>query len=154
MARWILGDWQLNGVFASFQGKPFTVGAAQGALNAPGNTQTADQVKTSVARPGGIGAGQPFFDPTAFAAPSGIRFGSSGRNILRSAGTVNLDLGLFRRLVLREPWTLEFRVEAANSTNTPHFNAPNANINAGNFLMVTSANIDQRQVRGGLRLSW
>ncbi|MCC6368929.1 MAG: TonB-dependent receptor [Bryobacterales bacterium] len=154
VARWILGDWQLNGVFASFQGRPFTVGAAQGALNAPGNTQTADQVKTTVEKPGGIGVGQPFYDPTAFAAPSGVRFGTSGRNILRAPGTVNLDLGLFRRLVIREPWTLEFRVEAANSTNTPHFNAPNANINSGNFLMVTSANLDQRQVRGGLRLSW
>ena len=42
---------------------------------------------------------------------------------------------------------MEARVEAANFSNTPHFNNPNANINAGNFLQVTSAMADQRQLR-------
>ena len=154
VARWVLGDWQLNGVFAAFNGRPFTVGAASGALNAPGNAQTADQVNPVVQYLGGIGVGHPFFDPTAFAAPTGVRFGSSGRNLLRGPGRVNLDLGLFRRFPIREPWTLEFRAEAANSTNTPHFNNPNSNISSGNFLVVTSADSDQRQVRLGLRLSW
>ncbi len=152
--RWLLGDWQVNGVFAAFEGRPFSVTAAQGALNAPGNTQTADQVKPSVEKPGGIGTGQPFFDPTAFAAPTGVRFGSSGRNILRGPGAVNLDLGVFRRFPIRELFNLEFRAEAANATNTPHFNNPNANISAANFLVVTSAQPDQRQLRLGLRLSW
>lgn len=153
-ARWILGDWQINGVFAAFQGRPFTVTAAQGALNAPGNTQTADQVKPVVEKLGGIGASARFYDPSAFAAPTGVRFGTSGRNLLRAPGVVNLDLGLFRRFVVSERVTLEFRSEAANMTNTPHFNAPNANINAANFLAVTSAQPDQRQVRLGLRLAW
>jgi hypothetical protein len=154
VARWVLGDWQLNGVFAAFDGRPFSVTAAAGALNAPGNTQTADQVKPVVAKLGGIGAGQPFFDPTAFAAPTGVRYGTSGRDILRGPGWVNLDFSLFRRFVIREPWALEFRGEAANATNTPHFNNPNSNISSGNFLVVTSANSDQRQLRVGLRLSW
>ena len=154
VARWAFGDWQLNGVFASFQGRPFSVTAAQGALNAPGNTQTADQVKPSVEKLGGIGSGQPFFDPTAFAAPTGVRFGTEGRNTLRGPGAVNLDLGLFRKFPVTERFNLEFRVEAANSMNTPHFNNPNANISAANFLVVTSALPDQRQLRLGLRLSW
>jgi hypothetical protein len=154
VARWALGDWQLNGVFASFQGRPFSVTAAQGALNAPGNMQTADQVKPSVEKLGGIGTGQPFFDPTAFAAPTGVRFGTSGRDILRGPGALNLDLGLFRKIPLRERFNLEFRVEAANSMNTPHFNNPNSNISAANFLVVTSAMPDQRQLRLGLRMSW
>jgi hypothetical protein len=50
--------------------------------------------------------------------------------------------------------SLEFRAEAANSTNTPHFNNPSANISATNFLQVTSAALDQRQIRLGLRLAW
>lgn len=153
-SRWIFGDWQINGVFAAYSGRPFTVGAAAGALNAPGNTQTADQVKPVVEKLGGIGPGQPFFDPSAFAAPVGVRFGTSGRNLLRGPGAVNLDLGVFRRFPIREQINLEFRAEAANATNTPHFNNPNANISAANFLVVTSAMPDQRQVRLGLRLSW
>lgn len=154
LPRWILGDWQINSVFAAFQGRPFTVTAALGALNAPGNTQTADQIKPEVAKLGGIGVGAPFFDPTAFAAPAGIRFGTSGRNLLRAPGTVNLDLGIFRRFPITERVNLEFRSEAGNATNTPHFNAPNANINAANFLVVTSAQPDQRQIRLGLRLAF
>jgi hypothetical protein len=154
VSRWLLGDWQVNGVFAAYQGRPFTVSAAQGALNAPGNAQTADQVKPEVERLGGIGAGQPFFDPMAFAAPTGVRFGSTGRNLLRGPGAVNLDLGLFRRFMIAERINLEFRAEAANATNTPHFNNPNANISAANFMVVTSALPDQRQLRLGLRLAW
>jgi hypothetical protein len=154
ITKWALGGWQVNGVFASYVGRPFSVTAAAGALNAPGNTQTADQVKPDVAMVGAIGIGQQFFDPTAFAAPIGARFGSSGRNILRGPGVVNLDLGLFRKMPIRERLTLEARVEAANFSNTPHFNNPNANINAGNFLQVTSAMADQRQLRLTLRASW
>ena len=154
-ARGILGDWQVNSVFAAFRGRPFTVTAAQGALNAPGNTQTADQVKATVEKLGGIGVGHPFFDPSAFAAPTGVRFGSSGRNLLRGPGTVNVDLGLFRKFHIHEGWNLEFRAEAANATNTPHFNNPSANVSsAATLLVVTSAVADQRQVRLGLRLSW
>jgi hypothetical protein len=154
VAKWVLGGWQLNGVFASFQGRPFSVTAAAGALNAPGNSQTADQVKPVVEKIGGIGAGQQFFDPTAFAAPTGVRFGSSGRNLLRGPGVVNLDLGLFRKFPIRERVTLEARIEAANFSNTPHFNNPNSNINGGNFLQVTSAMLDQRQLRFTVRMSW
>jgi hypothetical protein len=154
VTRWVLGDWQLNGVFAAYNGRPFSVTAAAGALNAPGNTQTPDQVKPAVEKLGGIGPGQPFFDPSAFAAPTGVRFGSVGRNILRGPGTVNLDLGLFRKFPIREQFNLELRAEAANFTNTPHFMNPNSNISATNFLVVTAAQPDQRQVRLGLRLSW
>ena len=154
VSRWIFGDWQVNGVFSAFSGRPFTVGAPSGALNAPGNIQTADQVKPEVEKLGGIGPGQPFYDPSAFAAPTGVRFGTSGRNILRGPGVVNLDLGVFRGFPIHEQIKLEFRAEASNSTNTPHFNHPNATVNAANFLVVTSALPDQRQVRFGLRLSW
>src|SRR6476661_2670882 len=62
--RNLFGDWQVNGVFP---GTPLVGTAAQGALNAPGKTQTADQVKPTVEKLGGIGPSQPFFDPTAFA---------------------------------------------------------------------------------------
>ncbi len=153
-SKWVLGGWQLNGVFSSFVGRPFTVGAAAGALNAPGNAQTADQVKPVVEKIGAIGNGQQFFDATAFASPVGVRFGTSGRNLLRGPGVVNLDLAVFRKFPIHERVSLEFRAEAANATNTPHFSNPSANINSTNFLQVTSALPDQRQIRLGLRLAW
>ena len=79
-ARWILGDWQVNTVFAAYTGKPFSVSAAGAALNAPGDTLTADQVKADVDKLGGVGPGQYFFDPKAFAPVNVVRFGNTGRN--------------------------------------------------------------------------
>jgi hypothetical protein len=154
VARVLLGDWQVNGVGALYSGTPFTVTASGAALNAPGNTQTADQVKATVDKLGGIGPGQPFYDPTAFAPVNQARFGNVGRNRLRGPGVANVDLGLFRRFPISERFTLQFRAEAFNSTNTPHFNNPNTNVSAGGFLQVLSAQQDQRQFRFGLRLNW
>jgi hypothetical protein len=153
-ARWIFGGWQINGLFAAYQGLPFTVTASGAGLNAPGNSQTADQVKPNVEKIGGVGPGQFFYDPSAFAPVNEARFGTSGRNILRGPGVVNLDLGLFRRFTLSERLTLEFRTEAHNATNTPHFGNPGNNVNAGDFMQVLSATEDQRQIRFGLRLQW
>jgi hypothetical protein len=152
-ARWLLGDWQINGVVAAFQGRRFTPSASGAAVNAPGNAQTPDIVG-EVTKLGNIGPGQFFYDPAAFAQPTGLRFGTAGRNILREPTWFNTDLGLFRRFPLKERLVLEFRAEAHNATNTPHFLAPGGNIAAANFMQVTAAAQDQRQFRFGLRLQW
>jgi hypothetical protein len=47
---------------------------------------------------------------------------------------------------------LQFRAESDNVSNTPHFLAPASNVSSGNFLDITSANMDQRQFRLGLKL--
>lgn len=151
IASKIVGGWQLNGVFAAYSGRPFTVTADGGALNAPGNTQTADQVKTDVAQIGSTGQ---YYDRTAFAPVTTARFGTSGRNILRGPSIVNMDAGLFRTVKLNERFGLQFRAEAFNVSNTPHFNNPSSNVNAGDFMQITSALDDQRSMRFGLRLQF
>ena len=93
----------------------------------PDNTQTADQVKTNVQQIGGIGSGQPYFDPTAFAAVTAVRFGTSGRNVLRGPGIFNFDLSLFRDFPIKERLHLEFRTDCFNVTNTAKFSNPAAN---------------------------
>jgi hypothetical protein len=154
VANWIAGGWQMNGTLSAYSGTPFTVTASGASLNAPNNTQTADQIKPEVAKLGGIGTGNPYYDPTAFAAVRDVRFGTSGRNILRAPGVFNTNLSLFRTFPLTERFNLQFRAESFNFTNTPHFLAPSANVSSGNFLVITSANQDQRQFRLGLKLSF
>ena len=154
----LLGDWQLNGLFSAFTGTPFTVTASTTSLNAPGNSQTADQV-APVVKLGGIGPGAPYYDPSSFAAVTTARFGNSGRNILRAPGAVNTDLSLYRGFKFGERFNLEFRAEAFNLTNTPHFSAPAANASGGNFMVITSATGatgagDERQIRFGLHLAF
>jgi hypothetical protein len=163
LASAIVGGWQLSWLFSSFTGYPFSVTASGTSLNAPGNTQRADQVKAEVKKLGGIGLGTPYYDPTAFAAVTDARYGTVGFNTLRSPGTVSLDLGLFREFRITEGIKLQFRTEAFNATNTPHFDRPsdaNRNVSSPDFLAITGTRqfgregIDERVFRFGLRLSF
>ena len=83
-----------------------------------------------------------------------LTFGSAGRNILRAPPIYNLNLSVYRTFSFSERIKLQFRAESDNLSNTPHFAAPNANVSAGNFLAITSANTDQRQFRFGLKLNF
>jgi hypothetical protein len=150
----IAGGWQVNGIFGAYSGTPFTVTASGTSLNAPNNTQTADQVKAVVAELGGIGTGHPYYDPTAFAAVTAVRFGTSGRNILRGPDIINTNLSLFRTFDINERFKLQFKAESYNLSNTPHFASPSSNVSSGNFLVITSAATDQRQFRLGLKLNF
>ena len=91
-----------------------------------------------------------FFDPLAFAAVTTARFGTAGFNTMRGPGVVNLDLGVFRNFRLTERVALQFRGEAMNATNTPHFSNPGGNVS--NMLLNTDGSIRSlggyAQVRG------
>jgi len=162
----LLGGWQINGILSSYSGTPFTVSASATSLNAPGNNQTADQVLPEVGKIGAIGRNSSYFDPNAFAQVTGTRFGTTGLNILRGPGLVNLDAGLFRTFQVTERWQIQFRAESFNFTNTPHFNNPGANVSSatrnadgsirtlGGYTEVTSAQADERQFRFALRISF
>jgi hypothetical protein len=162
----LLGGWQLNGIFSRYSGLPFGVGASGTSLNTSGSSQTAEQVKEHVEILGGTGPGQSYFDPFAFASVTGVRFGSSGWNILRGPGVTNLDLGLFREFRATEKLRVQFRAEAFNFTNTPHFNNPGTNVSnmtlnadgsiraRNGYTEITSAQPDERQIRFGLRVSF
>jgi hypothetical protein len=156
-----LGGWQVNGIFSAYSGTPFTVTASSASLNAPGETQTADQVKPTVAKLGGIGASSPYYDPTAFVPVTQVRYGTSGRDILRGPGLVNVDASLFRNFRVNERWGIQLRGECYNVSNTPHFSNPSASVSSGGFLTITSAlsranNVEggERQFRVALRISF
>lgn len=150
----LLGGWQLNGIFSAVSGRPFTVTADASTLNAPGNTQTADLVGP-IRGAGGSGPGELLYDPSAFAVPTGAaRFGTAGRNILRSPRLLNFDSGLFKTFPIYERLTMTFKAEAFNTTNTPHFAAPNANRSSAAFMTTSSVAQDQRNLRFGLSANW
>jgi hypothetical protein len=52
-----------------------------------------------------------------------------------------------------ERMDMTFRAEAYNFSNTPRFGGPGANVNGGNFGVITSAS-RERQVRFGLRFGF
>jgi hypothetical protein len=158
----VLGGWQVNGIFSSFVGRQYTLSASDASLNMPGNQQTPDQVKPTVEKLGKIADDGTFFDTSAFARVTDVRFGTVGRNTMRGPGVVNMDLGLFRTFKLTEKFNLQFRAEAFNLSNTPHFTNPDGDANSSNFGKVlstddgsnTSAGGRSREFRFGLRLGF
>ena len=155
----IFGGWQLNGLFAAYSGRPFQLTSSGSSLNMPGNLQTPDQVKDNVEIFGKVGDDGTYFDTTAFKRVTEVRFGNVGRNTMRGPGVANLDLSLFRSFKLGQQTNLQFRAEAFNATNTPHFNNPNGNVNSSNFGKVLSTQTAiaagrSREFRFGVRLSF
>ncbi len=150
-----LGGWTLNPNVALYTGTPFIVTADGSSLNAPQNTQVADQIRADVPKFGGVGVGNPFYDPTAFAPVRDVRFGNTGLNILRGPRRFNMNMGLFRSFQLTERFSTQFRAEALNFTNTPALQNPNANVSSpANFFTITGADQTQRTIRLGLRIAF
>ena len=154
----LLGGWQVNGLYTAYTGGPFTVSSPGASLNAPGNSQFADQIKPSVAV---FNNPDRWFDTSAYAQVTAARFGNSGWNQLRGPGMNNVDLSIYRAFQITERVGAQFRAEMFNISNTPHFSNPNGDVsNAANFGRITGiANtgregIDERMVRFGLRLSF
>jgi len=155
----VFGGWQLNGVFSAYSGRPFTLTASGASLNMPHNQQTPDQVKEKVEILGLIGDAGTWFDTSAFARVTQVRFGNVGRNTMRGPGQRNLDLSLFRTFKLSGNVNLQFRAEGFNMTNTPHFSNPNGNVNSSNFGKILSTDSNwamgrSRQFRFGFRLEF
>jgi hypothetical protein len=154
----IVGGWQLNAYFTAFSGSPMTMTATGASLNAPGSPQRADEVKAFDVL-GGVGPGNPWFDTTSFAPVTAARFGTSKANGYGGPGYANLDASLFRTFRLSQSVRAQFRLEALNVTNTPHWATPGTNANAIDFGQVTfTANpgreYDERNLRIGVRLTF
>lgn len=156
----VLGGWQINVLASLYTGRPTTPTAPTGSHNSRPSGQFAD----CLAPPRKIGSPDEWWDISTLADPEDQggtpRFGTCGSNILRGPGLINADMGIFRRFQPTERLSVQFRAEAFNVTNTPHFATPTASISSSNFGVVTGmANTgregnDQRVFRLGLRLAW
>ena len=166
----IAGGWQVNWLMQTMSGSMITLGGGGAQVNAPGNLQTPDQIGPLTII-GGVGPvpGQPscapadlschYFDPSSFRAVPGteIRFGTTGRNIIRGPGFFNLDGSIFRNFDITERVKFQFRMEMFGVTNTPHLNNPGTDVtNTATFGVITSTlNLAGRGTgTGGERQIW
>jgi hypothetical protein len=160
----ILGGWMISPILSRESGTPFTIGSSGASLNAPGNSQDADQVLPHVKILGGHGPNSPYFDPYAFAPVTQVRFGNSGRDIVRGPGLFNLNASVVRDFSLTERFRLQFRTEAYGLTNTAQFANPGATVSNASFVNglitsyggydIISSATGQRQIRFALKLSF
>jgi outer membrane receptor protein involved in Fe transport len=151
----LAGNWQVNGILTLLSGLPVSISADATSCNCPGNSQNADAI-SPVQYLGGVGPGQLWFNPSAFAAPAPNRFGTAGIGTVRGPGLQEYDLSLFRRFRIQERYTLEGRVEAFNIFNTPQFGAPTSNVNSSTFgqILSTLNGAGQRQLQIAARMTF
>jgi hypothetical protein len=164
----VAGGWSLGGLFTHYSGAPYSITSSATSCNCPGNTQTANQILSSVSMVGSGPGGRPYFNPLAFAPVTTASFGNAGFDTLRGPGSTNFDLNLFRDFRLTERVSAQMRAEAFNISNKPHFSNPAANVsnlqtnpdgsvkNLNGYDTITSVNplgrvIDPRYFRFGLR---
>jgi hypothetical protein len=122
----LLSGWVVNTLGSFFTGTPFSISCSSTSLNMNGASQLCLQTKGNVAKLGSIGGA--FFDPTAFAPVTTASFGYVQPNILRGPGVVNVDFALQRVFRVNERITMQFRADAYNLANTPHFANPGGNV--------------------------
>jgi hypothetical protein len=121
----LLGGWHFSGITTFETGTPFSVANLfidnAGTANRFGGGTFAELIGDPGRPPPtkfvqGI-AGPLLFNPAAFAAPRGLTFGNSGRNLLRNPRRTNFDMALFKTIAVSDAKSFEFRAEAFNVFN-------------------------------------
>ena len=152
----ILGNWQVSGIFAAQSGRPIAFEANNASLRAPGNTQRPDASdKPEVL--GGIGPGNLWFDTSVFSAPAPATWGNVQRNaLLDGPSYVNVDGSLVKLFSFPREVRGEFRIDAFNLLNRPHFDNPEGRLGNANFgqifRTIEQAGTTERTVRFGLKV--
>jgi hypothetical protein len=156
-SRWmdyLIGGWQLNAIYALQGGTPFSVTVSGN----PSSTRSDLVGKISV-HPGNINN---YVDAAAFAVPAKnaagnyIAPGTAGRDIVRGPGFSNMDFALFKNFPITERIKGQFRVQAYNLTNTPHFaNPADTNLSDGHIGLINNVLTNSwRQIELGLRITF
>jgi hypothetical protein len=157
-AGFILGGWSLAGSLSRESGTPFTVTGSGGSLgpSTSGSSQFADVISKSNMILGGHNSTHPYFNPANFADPSVAekaasgsscssanttvcRFGTAGLHSLRGPGLTNLSVSVARTFTISERFSMVFRAEAFNLTNTPQFSNPASSVTASSGFGVISS---------------
>ncbi|MBI4902078.1 MAG: carboxypeptidase regulatory-like domain-containing protein [Acidobacteria bacterium] len=150
----IVGGWRLTGINTMTSGQP---------VNITYSPASAGQVSGAPSyRPHYVGGdiyasnkgAASWFNRAAFALPAiNQPFGTLGRNVARTEGIYNFDLGLHKNFRLwSESSRLEFRSEFFNLFNTTNLGSPAQNFSNANFGTITGLSSPARQIQFALKL--
>jgi outer membrane receptor protein involved in Fe transport len=143
MARSLLGNWELSAIGTVQTGLPVNItidrsnGSVPGLFAINGEERPNYVPRVSLTPPGGS-TPKDWINAAAFSTPASQTFGDLGRNAFRAPGISQLDLGLSKYVSLTERISLRLRADAFNVFNRAQFGAPNADVSAGNFGVITT----------------
>jgi hypothetical protein len=162
--RAALGGWQISGITVAQTGNPFSVtnnttyGDNAGVGNGEGTGSRPDLVgnpfAVTAAQRNAVDSvsqgGYLYYNPSAFAIPTGLTFGNVGRDTLYLPGRLNFDFGLSKKFSINEKTGFDFKWEMFNTFNHTQFNAIDAGLNDASFLQLNGTH-DPRRMQFSLR---
>ncbi|MGH9627162.1 MAG: carboxypeptidase regulatory-like domain-containing protein [Bryobacteraceae bacterium] len=141
VVRQVFGGWELNGIVTLASGSWITFSSGRDNSQTGVNQDRADLIGDPF-----LDTGRPrneliegYFNADAFAVNAPGTFGTSGRNIMRGPGDVNVDIGVVKNFPVREGWRVQFRSEFFNALNRVNLGNPNTNATSPQFGRITSA---------------
>jgi hypothetical protein len=173
----LLSGWQVSGITIAQTGTPFSVtnGTSYGDNAGVGNGVGTGSRPDLVGTPTGFTKvntpdvfGPLYYNPGAYALPTGLTFGNVGRDTLYMPGRLNFDFGLFKKFVIGEHKEIDFRWENYNLFNHTQFDAIDGSMDCApigstagdasctstsSFLHLTGAHAPRR-MQFGLRIQF
>jgi hypothetical protein len=149
-AAWVLGGWQVNGIFSAHSGTVYTPNINFDNANVGGGSQRPNVVANPVLPNPTLGE---WFNVDAFAVSAPYTYGNAGRDSLRGPGYWNLDFSLFRNFDIWESVRLQLRGEFFNIFNHPNFGNPASTLGNPGFGVITFASAP-REAQVALKLSF
>jgi hypothetical protein len=149
----VVGNWSVGMLGTLQSGPPFTVTTQTNSTNAQSAGPLRADLMGDPELPSDERTLARWFNTDAFAQPAPLRFGTSGRGILRGDGIVKFDLLIGKQVALGAHRMLQFRVELFNAFNHTDFGLPGHTFGAPGFGIVSSARAP-RSMQLGLRFAY
>ncbi len=128
LLAYVLGGWNLNGIWSIQSGGRFTPLLSANVSNASGGGNQRPNRIGNGSLPSGQRTINHWFNLADFVAPPQYTYGNSGTGILTGPGYFDADLGLIRNFRLTDRTRLTFRSEWFNAFNRANFGLPNVTI--------------------------
>lgn len=135
---YILGDWNLSGIWSATTGPHFTPILGTNVSNSAGGGDQRPNVVGNPTLPSGQRSVYDWFNLGAFAVPPQYTFGNSGTGILVGPGYFDVDLSVVRHFRITERFGMDLRSEWFNAFNRANFNPPNATIGTAQAGVISS----------------
>jgi hypothetical protein len=169
VASWLVGGWQVGGIFQASTGIPFTPILGGDPLGL--NSSDPWDFPNRLVGPGcksGVNPGNPnqYIKVSCFTYPNpSTLLGNAGRNSLTGPGLENFDFSLYKNNYIRrisETFNIQFRAEFFNVFNRANFNPPIANstiFDMGGTPTAGAGSLDStstpsRQIQFALKVMW
>lgn len=149
----LTNGWQIAGIVSIQSGIPLAVTQATNFNSFAGfGTQRPNCVADTALSASKRTTAQ-FFNTAAFQIAPQFTLGSCSRNPVRGPSYQDADLALIKHTGITERYSLDFRAEVFNLTNTPPLNAPNVVAGGSGFGSITSAG-DPRVMQFALKFDF